>query len=257
MALTGYCFDDIEDIERYTEDISRDDLDAAIEELHQAEVAEKEVEGHEGASSFTLLWSLKISKRYSPAWVVVGFAEREPERQQFFNSALVVNYALRQCHIVRKVLLWPDDKRWANKEQDMSGIEYNYQYRDLEFPRLERQIRCGIAICMDIQYPDLDKRFEKERKCADFQIANKTELCIFIAAWGEGATHKLWMQSVQPIAESALKPPFYFIACNRVGTERKTKFAGKSACFQLIPNPSVVGETGSEADELIMTSLSI
>ena len=34
MALTGYCFDDIEDIERYTEDISRDDLDAAIEELH-------------------------------------------------------------------------------------------------------------------------------------------------------------------------------------------------------------------------------
>ena len=62
---------------------------------------------------------------FSPAWVTVGFAEKDAQ-DRYFNSALVVNHELRIFHIVRKVILFFDDKKWATLEADVSGVEYNF-----------------------------------------------------------------------------------------------------------------------------------
>ena len=66
-----------------------------------------------------------MSKRFAPAWVAVGFPEKDSE-DRYFNSALVVNHELRKIHVVRKVLLFADDKKWATLESEESGIEYNF-----------------------------------------------------------------------------------------------------------------------------------
>ena len=58
---------------------------------------------------------------------------------------------------MRKVLHFEDDKKWANLESEVSGKEYNYQARTLMFPRLQKEIKCGIAICMDINWKDFDE----------------------------------------------------------------------------------------------------
>ena len=95
---------------------------------------------------------------------------------------------------------------------DESGIEYNYQHRNLMFPRLQRTISCGIAICMDIQFKDFDLSLKHTRYCADYQIKNGTQLCIFIANWGkpekgdEGpqlATkmQDMWIESMRKIVD--------------------------------------------------------
>ena len=57
--------------------------------------------------------------------MAVGFAEKDDENN-YFNSAFIVNYELRICHVVRKVLLFDDDKKWATVEASVSGIEYNF-----------------------------------------------------------------------------------------------------------------------------------
>ena len=107
------------------------------------------------------------------AWVAVGFAERDSEGN-FFNSALLVNYELRQCHITRKTLLYEDDKKWCTLESQVSGIENNFKHFDLNFPRLQKTIRCGVGICMDINWKDFDESHINDKKLADHQVANQT-----------------------------------------------------------------------------------
>lgn len=159
MALIGYRFDDRDDITPYTETVP-----ANINELvGQIESGEEQKE-EDLPCSFK--WALRISKRFGAAWVVCGFAERDSE-DRFHNSALLVNHQLRQCHVVRKTLLYDDDKKWAVVEASVSGIEYNFQNRNLMFPRLQKEIKCGIGICMDINFRDFDMDLANTTVLAD------------------------------------------------------------------------------------------
>jgi len=122
MALIGYRFDDRADIEPYTE-AAPADFESIINAIDTADPSTEESKTEALQCSFK--WALTVSKKFSPAWVAVGFAERDSEGR-FFNSALVVNHQLIQCHIVRKTLLYDDDKKWASTEESASGIEYNF-----------------------------------------------------------------------------------------------------------------------------------
>ena len=86
----------------------------------------------------------------------------------------MVNYELRTMHVVRKVILFQDDKKWATLQESVTGIEYDFQCRDLFFPRLQRYIKCGIAICADIQYKDFDPALKETKKLAHYQVTNNT-----------------------------------------------------------------------------------
>ena len=114
MALVGYRFEDRADVAPYTETVPAD-ISALIDSLDEPEA--------DAPCSFK--WALRVSKRFAPAWVAVGFAERDTA-DNYFNSALVVNHELRVCHVIRKTLHFHDDKKWATLEASVSGIEYNY-----------------------------------------------------------------------------------------------------------------------------------
>ena len=124
MALIGYRFESREDIAPFVEQapVSLDEVLGSLEEEEEGEPC-------------TFKWALRTSRRFSPAWVTVGFAEKDAQ-ERYFNSALVINHELRIFHVIRKVLLWADDKNWATLESSVSGIEYSFQHRDLFFPRL-------------------------------------------------------------------------------------------------------------------------
>ena len=119
MALIGYRFNDRADVEPFVESVPAD-LTPIIEAIDEREESKEDT-----AMPCTFKWALGVSKKFAPAWVAVGFAERD-ESDHYFNSAMVVNYNLRECHVVRKVLAYEDDLKWMNVEQAVSGIEYNF-----------------------------------------------------------------------------------------------------------------------------------
>jgi len=119
MALIGYRFDNREDIAPYTESVPQN-IGTLIDNLENDNQEEAKVNG---ACTFT--WALKVSKRFSPAWVAVGFAERDTN-DNYFNSAVVISHSQRICHVIRKTLHFTDDKLWATLESSVSGREYNY-----------------------------------------------------------------------------------------------------------------------------------
>ena len=82
MALIGYRFDNRDDIELYCETVPSD-IASLINTLDDEE--EKE------AQPCTFKFALKVSRKFSPAWVAVGFAEKDSDGR-FFNSAYVVNH---------------------------------------------------------------------------------------------------------------------------------------------------------------------
>ena len=88
-------------------------------------------------------------------WVVLGFPERD-EGGNLYNSAMAVNHQLKQMHVIRKVFLFGADKTWAVPEEHGSGIPMNFKAFDLYFPRLDREIKTGLAICMDINWKDFE-----------------------------------------------------------------------------------------------------
>ena len=120
MALVGYRFENSEDVAPYSEAVPAD-ISAIVDQIDQG-IAEEVKEGEQRCS---FRWALEVSKRFAPAWVAVGFVERD-DQNRFFNSALLVNHQLRACHVVRKVLAYEDDNKWATVEQTASGIEYNF-----------------------------------------------------------------------------------------------------------------------------------
>ena len=113
--MIGYKFESREDIAPFVEQVPAS-LDELIGRLDDAE---------EGEQPCTFKWALRTSRRFTPAWVAVGFAEKDAQ-DRYFNSALVINHELRVCHVVRKVILYDDDKEWATLESSVSGIEYNF-----------------------------------------------------------------------------------------------------------------------------------
>lgn len=262
MALIGYKFESREDIGPFVEQAPAD-IGALIDSLD----AEEEAKDGELCS---FKWALQVSRRFSPAWVALGFAEKDDE-DRYFNSALVVNHELRICHIVRKVLLWFDDKKWATLESTVSGVEYNFQHRDLFFPRLQRQVRCGIAICMDIQYKDLDMSLKDSKKLAHYQTENETQMLIWLTAWtgvdpkrvqeGDFSETQLtakwnshWVDDLEPVTRSGEQSanPFYFVACNRIGVEKTGMFIGSSCIVKIRPEVAHLASPASALTEQIV-----
>ena len=114
MALIGYRFDNRQDIADFVEQVpdNYDQLLAGIDE-------------EDAAIPCTFKWASRVSRSFAPAWVAVGFAEKDAQ-DRYFNSAVVLNYDLRICHVVRKTLLFIDDNKWASTEESVSGVEYNF-----------------------------------------------------------------------------------------------------------------------------------
>lgn len=132
MCLIGYVFDSREDILPYCEPVTQ--------EWEQVTDAMP-----------TLNFCMDVSSRYD-AWVACGFAEKATD-DKLYNSQLLVNSAQQKIHLSRKTLLYEDDLKWA----DVSPTAPKFNVFDLYFPRLDRTVKVGTGVCMDINWKDFEE----------------------------------------------------------------------------------------------------
>ena len=79
---------------------------------------------------------------------------------------MLINHDLSQIYNIRKILQFEDDKKWSVEEAKVSGVENNFKSFTLMFPRIEREVKVGVGICMDINCKD----FEESRFRANEQV---------------------------------------------------------------------------------------
>lgn len=89
-----------------------------------------------------------MSAKYE-AWVACGFGENLDGK--LYNSQVLVNSELKKIHLSRKTFLYDDDKTWGCEP---SPIAPTFQAFNLYFKRLQKEVRCGTGICMDINWKD-------------------------------------------------------------------------------------------------------
>ena len=66
------------------------------------------------------------------------------------------------------MLLYEVDKKWIEKEEEkVSGIQNNFQSFTLSFPRIKRDVKAGVGICMDINWKDFDEERFNDKFLAD------------------------------------------------------------------------------------------
>ena len=129
----------------------------------------------------TFKWILRVSKKFG-SWVQCGFIEKHTDGH-LYNSVVLLNATYGEMFVIRKVLLYDDDKLWAKPESSISGQENNFRCFELRLPSSGRSIKVGCGICMDINWKDFKEGQSHEKFLADFQIANHTQLLLFSTAW--------------------------------------------------------------------------
>lgn len=161
-------------------------------------------------------------------WIVCGFAEQAPTeeglgRGPLYNSALIVNPEGELAACYRKVLLYELDLCWAAPGRRRLALS----------TPLGRMVP---GICMDLN----DDRF------VGFVAAARASLLPFCTNWllEEGADlHGYWRWRLGGW-------PGWFVAANTWGSDRGTRFAGRSAI--LAPGGRVVAEAAEEGDEVVI-----
>ncbi|UZJ56805.1 hypothetical protein CBS101457_006125 [Exobasidium rhododendri] len=260
MALTGYIFSGLADIEHLLED---------------------PYEEAENAASPTLQLARQLAARLD-CYVVIGFPMRGNKiksmdkirpnnnlpsspfnarpadtvsqddatetRLAYFNAALLVNSHCQLLHVFMKHFSYENDKVWACEGP-------GFQYIDL--PRLGRVC---IAICMDLNPYDFKAPFESF-ELASYCLRENVDILVMPMAWlvasddveedrnelersvdtmVEGPheqTINYWALRLSPLLKdneqnSTPNRNFYFVNCNRTGTEQKSKFAGSSCALR-------------------------
>ena len=165
MALVGYRFDNAADVDPCGELVPTD-LDTIVAKAD----AYDSLENKDMLDTF--VWAFHVSKQMGgSAWVALGFVERD-ESGTCLNSSMLVNYSLKRLHIVRKTLLYEDDKKWQSKTvEDITGKPNDFQALELEFPRVGKTLKVGVAICMDINWKDFEEGKHDETPLGDFLAA--------------------------------------------------------------------------------------
>lgn len=89
-------------------------------------------------------WAQKTAIRLKSI-VVYGYPELDRVNQLVYNSMVVVGENGTMLKNYRKHYLYDTDWTYATPGP-------NFDYLDIKFWRINRTIRCGLAICMDIWY---------------------------------------------------------------------------------------------------------
>ncbi|GHJ84903.1 hypothetical protein NliqN6_1305 [Naganishia liquefaciens] len=214
----------------------------------------------------TSLFCRELATRYK-CWVVGGYPElagyEGDQALPGYNSAVLVSPTGEVMANYRKSFLYDTDKTWA-REGD------GFKVYDLP-PPLNRTV---LGICMDLNPKDFIAPFDAY-ELANFVKNNDADTLIVPMNWlqppqeppdddsaieevtnsaSEGpelSTLNYWAHRLNPLhdpspgysastgtANPSRGKEVVFIACNRVGTESGTTFAGSSAVLTVSSNPS-------------------
>ena len=139
------------------------------------------------------------------AVVIGGFCERAPDGRLFNSSALVDRDGLRAVY--RKLHLWGEEPRWFSAGDQPAPVVDT------------RHGRIGLAVCYDIEFPELTR---------GLALAG-ADLIALPANWPRDAIPPGGRPVLHSLASTtAYLSRVYVAVCDRCGTERGLEFEGGS-----------------------------
>jgi len=146
------------------------------------------------------------SRRPSAGTLVIGgFCERAPDGRFYNSAALVDGDGL--VAVYRKLHLWGEESRWFSPGEEPAPV-VNIRYG-----------RIGLAVCYDIEFPDLTRGLALQG----------AELIALPANWPHGETPLGGQTILHSLAAVTAYLNRVFVAvCDRCGIERDLEFEGGS-----------------------------
>ncbi len=232
MSLSGYIFDNLEDIKPY----------ASL--YNQGEQYE---------------FISNLSKRLK-CYSYLGYAEVTQDGK-YYNSCFIITPEGESLPSYRKHFLYTDDERWSLEGKNFGYIEIT--------TKKGIQLKLGIGICMDINPYKFKSPFKK-MEFANHCLNKNVDLIIFPTNWidsepndtSELHKHDLWnywMERMEPYKKKNLKNKknVYMLCANRIGTEKTTTFHGCSCIMKIAPDFEVIAGAGLKEEAIVEATLNL
>ena len=232
MALSGYIFDNAQDIQPY------------MSLYNQGEQYE---------------FVSNLSKRLK-CYSFLGYAEVTQEGH-YYNSCFIITPEGESLPSYRKHFLYTDDERWSLEGKNFGYIEITTKKGIL--------LKLGIGICMDINPYKFKSPFKK-MEFANHCLKKNVDLIIFPTNWidsepndtSELHKHDLWsywMERMEPYKKknSKNKKNVYMLCANRIGTEKTTTFHGCSCIMKIAPDFEVIAGAGLKEEAIVEATLNL
>ncbi len=161
----------------------------------------------------------RLAKRYK-LYLIFGMPEADARTQRYFNSQVVIGPGGNIAGKYRKTHLYGSDENWA------SPGDLGYQTVDTEWGRI------GLAICFDINFPDV----------LDFLARSRVDLFAFSTNWiADRPPFELWMRMQR-------RSHAFFVAANNWGSDG-FRFSGGSLIVSR--DSRVLAKSGDSGDAIV------
>ena len=233
MTLTGYIFQDLDDIKPYTC-------------------------YYDKGEQFNFITNL--AKRLK-CYCFMGFPEKTFD-DKYYNSCFIITPEGVSLPSYKKHFLYYDDERWC-LEGDKFGYMEIITKRGLK-------LKLGIGICMDINNYKFISPWEN-MEFATHCFEKDVDVIIFPTNWTDDNPNDLsednrselweyWISRMEPFMKRNKVNNYkgkkvYFLAADRIGFEKNTHFYGCSCVIQLCPKPEVINSIGKRDEKLLETVL--
>lgn len=179
-------------------------------------------------------------------WAAVGLLEHRPEDDALFNACVLVGPE-GQTAVYRKIHLpflgvdrftTPGDRPFAVHELGANPGPANSHPSQATGPG-GSSLKVGMTICYDGSFPEA-------ARCLMLQGA---DLVVLPTNWPTGAT-----STVKHLIQArALENWIYFLAVNRVGTERGFRFIGQSRAVDV--NGDLLAAASEDREEILLADI--
>ena len=232
MSLSGYIFDNLEDIKPYTS------------LYNQGEQYE---------------FISKLSKRLK-CYSFLGYAEVTQDGK-YYNSCFIITPEGVSLPSYRKHFLYMEDEKWSLEGSDFGYMEITSK-RGIP-------LKLGIGICMDINPYKFKSPFEK-MEFANHCLSKNVDLIIFPTNWtdndpndtSELHKHELWgywMDRMRPYQyrNKRNNKKVFMLCADRIGKEKTTSFHGCSCVMKIAPESEIVKSAGLKEEAILEVVLSL
>ncbi|HER25403.1 MAG TPA: carbon-nitrogen hydrolase family protein [Candidatus Atribacteria bacterium] len=187
-------------------------------------------------STLELIAEVKKRAQLYKCIIAIGVVETDPDKNIYYNSALLINPEGQEIGHFRKSYLWHFDSNWF-----CAGDEY---------PIIETEFgKIGMFICADGRLPEI-------ARCLTLQGA---DILLDLTNWVTSGfeTERLTNPQVDyMIPTRALENRVWIIAANKVGMEAKSiLYCGKSAIFS--PDGQIVKMVSPDQEETLFYEISL
>ena len=228
MSLSGYIFDNLEDIKPY----------ASL--YNQGEQYE---------------FISNLSKRLK-CYSYLGYAEVTQDGK-YYNSCFIITPEGESLPSYRKHFLYDDDERWSLEGKDFGYMEIT--------TKKGINLKLGIGICMDINPYKFKSPFGK-MEFANHCLNKNVDLIVFPTNWIDNEPNNIseshkkeiwsyWMERMRPYKNLKNNKNVYMLFANRIGKEKKTTFYGCSCIMKISPNFQIIKGAGLKNEEILEASL--